>query len=183
MKKAAKYGGLAGQFTMLGGMITYFLKGKSIGLRFLYGFLYVYWVNHFYTLGSYINGLMKMPGDNSPYLGVCRLADEYYFDHPEDKPNRMLQLRTLLNRPERIDDLLLSVFEQRQIDEETNYVENTYFIENKDKYFPEGIAPSYIKGEPEKPLPYFDSFLTRYLYHNFRRWLIRVGQWSGKIEG
>lgn len=61
MKRSAKFGGMMGQFTMLGGLITYFLKGRSVRLRFVYGFLYVYWINHFYTLGSYLTGMLKMP--------------------------------------------------------------------------------------------------------------------------
>jgi hypothetical protein len=91
MKRTAKFGGTTGQLTALGGLVTYFLKGRSVGLRFVYGFLYFYWINHFYTLGSYCAGMLKLPS-------VCRIADSYYLAHPEDQPNKMLQLRELLDR-------------------------------------------------------------------------------------
>lgn len=62
MKGATAFGGKYGQFTMFAMLAAYFIKGRSVPLRFVYGFLYVYWVNHFYTLGSYAGALLKLPG-------------------------------------------------------------------------------------------------------------------------
>jgi len=63
MRKSAKFGGKFGQictFTTLG---VYCLKGRSIKLRLLYGFLFIYWIDHFYTLGSYLGVLLTMPSN------------------------------------------------------------------------------------------------------------------------
>lgn len=50
--------GQASAFVLLA---AYFLRGRSVGLRFVYGFLYGYWVSHFYTLGSYLGVMLKIP--------------------------------------------------------------------------------------------------------------------------
>jgi hypothetical protein len=41
------------------------------------GILYGYWVNHFYTLGSYAGILLTMPG-------VYRRTYNYYAERPEE---------------------------------------------------------------------------------------------------
>lgn len=61
MRHAAKQGGKMGQISMFGFLLVYCLKGKSIKLKLLSGFLYIYWIDHFYTLGSYTGLLLKMP--------------------------------------------------------------------------------------------------------------------------
>ena len=43
------------------GLFTYCLKGRSIMLRVVYGTLFMYWMNHIYTLGSYAGVIIKMP--------------------------------------------------------------------------------------------------------------------------
>lgn len=50
-----------GQFSSFLGLIAYFMKSKNIGMKFVYGFLYVYWINHFATLGSYLGALIVIP--------------------------------------------------------------------------------------------------------------------------
>lgn len=61
MKKAAKIGGKFGQFGVFSGLVLYCMKGRSIKLKLFSGFLYMYWIDHFYTLGSYLGILLRMP--------------------------------------------------------------------------------------------------------------------------
>lgn len=75
MKAAAKFGGRIGQYGSLAFVVGYFLKGRSVGLRFLYGFLYGYWISHFFTLGSYLGTMVKLPSTPNPTqrrLQSCR---------------------------------------------------------------------------------------------------------------
>lgn len=97
MKAATAFGGKYGQFAMFGMLAAYFIKGKSIPLRFAYGFLYVYWLNHFYTLGSYLGAFLKLPGTDQSDLDVTKRVDRYYANHPLEM-NRMTQLRQLMAR-------------------------------------------------------------------------------------
>lgn len=60
---ASKNGGRFGQFSMAVLLTTYFLKGRSIPLRFLYGYLFMYWMDHFHTFGTYLGVLVKMPSN------------------------------------------------------------------------------------------------------------------------
>lgn len=62
MKKAANVGGKAGQIGMFTGLFVYCMKGRAIKFKLLYGFLYMYWIDHFYTFGAYTGVLLKMPG-------------------------------------------------------------------------------------------------------------------------
>lgn len=57
----------------------------------------------------------------------------------------------------------------------STYISNDYFIKNKHKYnIPnENLAAHNLK------LPYLDSFLTRYTYYTFTRWLHRVKLFLG----
>jgi hypothetical protein len=61
MMSAANKGGIYTQAASLAIMVSYFLKGNTIKLKFIYGFFYVYWWNHIFTLGSYSGMLFKMP--------------------------------------------------------------------------------------------------------------------------
>ena len=42
-------------------LFWYFVKGKSIGMRFAYGFLFMYWYNHVITMGSYMGAYCRLP--------------------------------------------------------------------------------------------------------------------------
>mgnify|MGYP000962552264 CR=1 FL=1 len=61
MRKAANIGGKFGQISMFSSLLLYCMKGKTKKLKLLYGFLYIYWIDHFYTLGSYLGILLRMP--------------------------------------------------------------------------------------------------------------------------
>ena len=45
---------------MLLGLSRYLVKGRSVALRFTYVFLYVYWIEHFYNIGSFIGIATKI---------------------------------------------------------------------------------------------------------------------------
>ena len=69
------------------------------------------------------------------------------------------------------------------------YVKNRYFIDNKDKYTAQNrennpilFASEELSTEERLKLPYFDSFLTRYVVHNMTRWFMRVGQYLGVVS-
>lgn len=59
-------------------------------------------------------------------------------------------------------------------EEEKTFVANEFFIKNKEKYLPKEILEPSL--ENTKKLKYLDSFLTRYIYYSFQRWLIRMRQ-------
>jgi len=44
MRKAAKIGGKTGQIGMFTALLFYCMKGNTIKLKLLYGFLYMYWI-------------------------------------------------------------------------------------------------------------------------------------------
>ena len=61
MKQGVNLGSKMFQAFTFGSLSYYFIKGNSIGLRFLYGFLFVYWYNHVMTLGAYAGAYYKIP--------------------------------------------------------------------------------------------------------------------------
>lgn len=61
MNNATSKGGVLGQIAAFVPVAAYCLKGRVISLKFLGGFLYIYWLNHFYTLGQYFGALINMP--------------------------------------------------------------------------------------------------------------------------
>jgi hypothetical protein len=61
MKSAVSTGSKATQLVTFGSLCTYFMKGNSIKLRFIYGFLFMYWYNHIITLGSYVGAFCRIP--------------------------------------------------------------------------------------------------------------------------
>lgn len=74
MNSATNMGGRIGQLSTLLSLVAYCLKSKKIGRKFIYGFLYVYWTNHFYTLGTYAGALVKIPGN---YKKVVKYYKKY----------------------------------------------------------------------------------------------------------
>lgn len=71
MTKATIWGGRLGQLLALATTVVYCLKSNHIGRKFVAGFLYVYWLNHAHTLGTYAGALVKMPS-------AYRRVGEYY---------------------------------------------------------------------------------------------------------
>ena len=61
MKSAVSTGSKVFQGIGFISLCTYFMKGNSIKLRFLYGFLYTYWYNHVMMLGSYAGAFTRIP--------------------------------------------------------------------------------------------------------------------------
>lgn len=76
--------------------------------------------------------------------------------------------------------------EGEKIFKNRTYVSNNYFIKNKEKYSqnnpdnnPVIFKSEDISLEERLKLPILDSFLTRYVYHNFARWFGRFGKFLG----
>lgn len=61
MNNATASGAKFGQATVFGAFVLYCFKSKNIPMKFVYGFFYVYWMNHFATLGSYAGALVRIP--------------------------------------------------------------------------------------------------------------------------
>lgn len=78
-----------GQFLSLVGISVYCLKSNSIPMKFFAGFLYFYWINHFYTLGSYCGALMKMPK-------AYRRVGYYYENYNQTHPNLLDQFEDIM---------------------------------------------------------------------------------------
>ena len=66
---------------MFGGLITYCLKGNSPRLKLTLGFLYAYWINHFFTLGAYCGIINHLPcnwiGNNKGAMKKVTIPTEY----------------------------------------------------------------------------------------------------------
>ena len=80
MNAATLNGSRFGQGSTLLGLIVYCVRSYNIPMKFAFGFLYVYWTNHFYTLGSYLGVLVQMPQ-------AYRRVGDYYQAMPAAKPN------------------------------------------------------------------------------------------------
>lgn len=61
MKTAVKRGSNISQAVSFTGIVTYYLRGNSIRLRFILGFFFLYWYNHIMTLGSYAGAFAYLP--------------------------------------------------------------------------------------------------------------------------
>ena len=72
---------------------------------------------------------------------------------------------------------------------EHSYVKNRYFIENQAKYTnknPENNPVIFdtegLSYEEKLKLPVLDCFVSRYVYHTFKRWCVRFGQYLGVVR-
>lgn len=80
MNKATMRGGQFGQLAGFGALVAYCLTGRSIPVKFVAGFLYVYWINHIYTMGQYLGVLVKMPQ-------AYKRVGDYFQKTPHEHPN------------------------------------------------------------------------------------------------
>jgi hypothetical protein len=78
MKKAASLGGKVGQIGIFGLLFLYCMKGRSIKLKLFSGFLYMYWIEHIYTLGAYMGILLRMPSTLVYNTGTYSKVADYY---------------------------------------------------------------------------------------------------------
>jgi hypothetical protein len=60
MKSYTRWG-YGGQIVAFAGLVRYCLKGTKPGRKLGLGGLYVYWINHFFTLGAYVGVSMNLP--------------------------------------------------------------------------------------------------------------------------
>ncbi|KAL4505855.1 hypothetical protein ABPG72_013616 [Tetrahymena utriculariae] len=171
------------QFVILGGLVTYCLKGNSIPIKLTSGFLYGYWIQHFYTLGSYVGVTMKLPWA----INELDMGEKYETSlYLRKFLARLKQREDQYQKGEKIltDSQLIELLYQDRIGEkeakkifEKSYFANDYFEKNAHKYTktsPDDINPNHIfsphRSQDEMlRLKYFDSFLTRYIYHSFAR--------------
>jgi len=89
MNNATSRGGKAGQVFSLVGVAVFCLRSNSIPMKFLAGFLYLYWINHFYTLGSYAGAIIKMPK-------AYRRIGNYYSNNNSPHPNLLDQFEEIM---------------------------------------------------------------------------------------
>ena len=61
MKAAISTGEKITQGVAFGSLCWYFLRGRSLPMRFVYGFLFMYWYNHVITMGSYLGAFCRLP--------------------------------------------------------------------------------------------------------------------------
>jgi hypothetical protein len=50
MNSAVKFYGNMAQYGTIGGLLVFCLKTKSVKTKLFLGWLYTYWIKHFYTL-------------------------------------------------------------------------------------------------------------------------------------
>ena len=81
MNSATMTGSKFGLISAFGMLVIYCLKSHNIPLKFCAGFLYVYWGNHFATLGSYLGALIRIPS------AYGKVGD--YFAKYEQSPNSL----------------------------------------------------------------------------------------------
>lgn len=79
MTRAATRGGQFGQITGVAVVAVYCLNGRSIPLKFLAGFLYVYWLEHINMLGQYAGALIRMP---KAYTRLGNYFEKSNIQHP-----------------------------------------------------------------------------------------------------
>lgn len=90
MTNSTAYGGLIGQLTAFTGMAAYFLHGNSMAKKFVIGFLYVYWMNHFYTIGTFCGAFLRMPK-------AYRVVGNYFENFDRQHPNILDQLEAAMD--------------------------------------------------------------------------------------
>lgn len=90
MVSGTDQGGKFGQLFTFGALVVYCLKSYNIPLKIFSGFLYVYWINHTYTLGQYLGALIVMP---RAYRKVGNYFEKYNSSHPNllDKFEKMME--------------------------------------------------------------------------------------------
>jgi hypothetical protein len=91
MNNATLKGGRYGQFFTLIGFSVYCFKASNVPMKFVLGFLYCYWINHFYTIGSYCGALVKMPK-------AYRRVGDSYSHHGKEHPNLMDRFEDIMKQ-------------------------------------------------------------------------------------
>ena len=69
MKAAVRTGEKVSQGVAFGSLCWYFVRGKRVSLRLVYGFLFMYWYNHVITMGSYLGAYCRLP--SKPFPNRC----------------------------------------------------------------------------------------------------------------
>ncbi|CAD8183691.1 unnamed protein product [Paramecium pentaurelia] len=166
--------GYGAQMTTFGSLTYYCLKANGVKSKLTFGFLYIYWINHFFTVGSFIGVTFSLPWAMRHLQQVDQKSNLY---------QQLTQIQNLIrNRKDESDSELNNMFyalrvinnEKVQDQKRTQLVENDFF----DKH------PEYVPQVMQENLrlPYLDYFLVRFAYFTFTRWITRVGQFAGIIQ-
>ena len=126
MTKNTKRGGIFGQIFTFGGLLAYCLKSKKVGRKIIYGFLYMYWNHHFYTLGSYLGVFLTIPR-------VYKDINNYYVKHGGFENSPLHKITEIMDSEQAYEDtqhILKNVFGE-QWKEKESMVTNNFFIKNK----------------------------------------------------
>lgn len=83
MRSAVNRGSKAAQLLAFGSLSVYFFKGRSIPLKFVSGFLFMYWFNHIMNLGTYAGAFFQIPCIFFLITALYKKASFYYYKHPE----------------------------------------------------------------------------------------------------
>lgn len=68
------YYGYGGQILTFAGLTFYCVKGHSAKLKLLSGFLYVYWINHFFTVASFVGVSLNL---NKAFRHLYQIGPEH----------------------------------------------------------------------------------------------------------
>jgi hypothetical protein len=102
----------------------------------------------------------------------------YYSQQGGEQANMLDRLEEAMKRETEYEDtqeVLRKIFPAVEAVND-GYTVNDYFEKNKEKYFTS--SEEYLREKKIK-LKYMDSFVTRYVYYSFTRWLYRIRQMLG----
>lgn len=182
------------QLATLGGLIYFCMKSNMIKTKVFTGFMYTYWISHFYTLGSHLGLFLytkwacnKLNMGNNFQTG--RMTQEMI------KRLRIREQKKSHGEPIESEGDFLKEFyliqaskEVRESYDQASYVANDYFKKNFHKYVKSDpndndptkvFTPEVGNYEEQLKVPLIDCFLTRYIYHNMARWTKRFSAMIG----
>ncbi|KAM3133919.1 hypothetical protein pb186bvf_014034 [Paramecium bursaria] len=166
MKSYTRWGHF-GQAVAFSGVLYVCLKGTSPPKKIGAAFLFIYWINHFFTVSSFVGICTRLPWA----IKQLNVEERYYLRKQMDKVHELI-----LNRQDESDQDITNEF--YKFDNKTQLADNP-LVEN-DYFFKH---PEYAKSESfNYKLKYFDAYLTRYCYFTFRNWTLRFMGFLGIIQ-
>jgi len=196
MRNTASFYGRIAQLTALAGLVTFCLKTDYTKSKVALGMLYFYWSPHVLTLGGHLGMLLKTPwafkelnmGLNTETGKMTQLFIQKIKQRETDKREQ----KKVIGDAQFQQDFYIEA-NGMEISKffEKSYVLNDYFNKNYDKYAKKSIddkdsthifSPE-INYDDRLKVPYLpdnlDCLLTRYIYHNFSRWIHRFSAFLG----
>jgi len=195
MKNVRHRYGRGVQIGTMGGLILFCMKSNMIKTKVFVGFMYTYWIAHFYTLGAHLGLYLrtKWAADQlamGTQYPTGRMTQEYIKMLRERNENKAKGLPYISESDfVREFHLMGASQETKENYATTSYVENDYFQKNFQKYAKSDptdsdpnkvfVAQSNSDYEDELKVPLIDCFFTRYVYHNTARWVGRLRAFLG----